>query len=169
MTTSILLVALLAASPKAVTIFVGPVVRDGFVDVDKGVLDSIKDIQTELRRNRSFAVVPSEASAQLKLFVASRAKVPGTGTPISTGTGTVVGGVAIASGTTVTEPDSRIDAVLRVGTYEKAFVGQSDARISGTWGRCAKLLVEDLTIWVNANRERLSQPEAAAPAPAPKP
>jgi hypothetical protein len=35
------------AQNDRIPIFVGPNVRDGFVDVDQGVLDSIKDIQDE--------------------------------------------------------------------------------------------------------------------------
>ena len=69
----------------------------------------------------------------------------------------------IGSGVTVTDPDARIDALLRVGNYEKAFFGQSDERLAGTWHRAAKLLVKDLLVWVMANRERLAQmPNAPA-------
>ena len=39
-----------APSPETkVSIFVGPQTRDGFVDIDRGVLDSIKDLKAELR------------------------------------------------------------------------------------------------------------------------
>ena len=38
-----------AENAKPVSIFVGPMTKDGFVDADKGVLDSIKDIQGILR------------------------------------------------------------------------------------------------------------------------
>ena len=170
MTSSLLLVAILAASPHPVTIFVGPMVRDGFVEVDKGVLDSIKDINDELRKNyRTFRLVPAEAGADLRLYVVSRNKIAGTGTPVQIGTGQVVGGVVIGTGATITEPDCRIDALLKIGDYEKALFGQSEDRITGTWNRAAKLLVKDLVIWVTANRERLDQMSNAPAVSSPKP
>jgi hypothetical protein len=36
--------------PARVSIYVDPQIRDGFVDVDRGVLDSIKDLEAELAR-----------------------------------------------------------------------------------------------------------------------
>jgi hypothetical protein len=126
-----------AEDTKPVSIFVGPLARDGFVDADKGVLDSIKDIQGVLRGDGAFAVVPDESSASLKLYVVSR-------------TQSATGDAAI-SGLKM----SRIEASLRVGTYERTFVGESEPWTTGTWKRCAKLLVKDLSGWVTANRGRI--------------
>ena len=46
-----------------IAIYVGPQVRDGFVDADVGVLDSIKDIQDELKKSPRFTVAPTLRSA----------------------------------------------------------------------------------------------------------
>ena len=48
-----------------VTIFVGPQTRNGFVDVDKGVLESIKRVASELRGKRGLRVVATKDEAQI--------------------------------------------------------------------------------------------------------
>jgi hypothetical protein len=142
-TPTVLLCAMLATGmagaegTKPVSIFVGPVARDGFVDADKGVLDSIKDIQGVLSGDRTFAVVPNESAASLKLYVMSRSQV-------ATGDAAIKG-----------LKMSRLEASLRVGTYERTFVGESEPWTTGTWKHCARLLVKDLSGWVTANRERI--------------
>ena len=66
------LVAPVGAESTKVSIFVGPQTRDGFVDVDTGVLDSIKDIRDELRSSKRFVLVPTEAAATIVLTVVGR-------------------------------------------------------------------------------------------------
>ena len=150
MTHAILLAALLAAgvagaqSPGPVPIFVGPMVREGFVDVDQGVLDSIKDIQGELRKDRAFAVVAVEADAALKLYVVNRTKRE-TGGSVAIGTAT--GGVGTA--TVVPLTAYRLETLLLVGSYKRAFTGE------GTWKGSARAVAKDLAVWVAANRGRI--------------
>jgi hypothetical protein len=142
-TTAILLGVLLAAgaagaeSAKPVSIFVGPMTHGGFVDADKGVLDSIKNLQDLLRGDKDFTVVPEESAASLRLYVVSR-------------TQTATGDAAIKG-----LKMSRVETLLRVGDYERTFVGESEPWTSGTWKHCAKLVVKDLKGWVSANRERI--------------
>jgi hypothetical protein len=156
MTSSILVIAMLAASPKPVAIFVGPMPRNGFVDADKAVLDSVKDLQKELGKNRAFAVVPTEAGATLRLYVVSRGMVPtGSSTEYGTASGTVMGSYGQGTASSVSVPNmmARLDALLRVGDYERPFVGQSEL----SWSRCAGGIVKQLSSWVEANRAQLEK------------
>lgn len=137
------------AKPDAVAIYVGPNVRDGFVDVDRGVLDSIKDVQKRLRQDpvdpqkeAAFRVVDRESDATLRLYVVSR---------ITVATGASIGVVNQGTGVTVPAEVRRLDTLLRVGSYERSFVVTGE-----TWKGCAGDLVYDLSAWVIANRERLS-------------
>jgi hypothetical protein len=158
---SLLLAAMLAATPKPVTIFVGPMVRDGFVDADQGVLDSIKDLQAELRKNGAFSVVADQAAASLRLYVVSRTKAAtGASSQIGTATGTATGSQAQGTGTSFTIPVDvqRLETLLRVGPYERTFTGESQT----SWSRCASSVVKDLAVWLAANRERLAQSAADA-------
>lgn len=67
--------AIQSSGAKAhIPIFVGPQTREGFVDVDKGVLDSIKDLKGELRGKTRFRVVETREDARLVLEVVSRGK-----------------------------------------------------------------------------------------------
>lgn len=138
------------AAPKAVegkiTIFVEPQKRDGFVDVDSGILDSIKDIQGQLLRSRQFTIAPTSDEAQIVLTVVGR-RTPGSSGAI---------GVPIGLGMTVMVPIKRraIDAILRVGNYEKPIMSESDD--SDRWNAAAKRVVKDVTAWVEANRSALA-------------
>jgi hypothetical protein len=147
----IALVTALAPPVERVSIYVGPNVRDGFVDIDKGVQDSIEDLQKELRGNRSLRVVPDESSATLKLYVASRSKYA-TGDSVVTGTGSTTSGVSTGSGVSVEVEGYRLKTVLRAGDYERVFTGESEWR----WKGCARSIAKDLAIWLDANRERVS-------------
>ena len=130
--------------PK-IAIYVGPQTRDGFVDIDSGILDSIKDIQDELRGSRQFNVVRTGNEAAVVLIVVGRR------TPGSSGSFGVPVGTA-----TMFLPIKRraIDVILRVGTYEKAITSESDN--SGHWKEAAKNVVSDVTAWVSANREAMA-------------
>ncbi len=147
-----------AQAPLPVTIFIGPLAREGFVDADKRVLDSVKDLQKELRKHRGFAVAAAEADASLKLYVMARS-TPATGgsveigTATGTATGTAAGSTAQGTGMSVTTPTVvyRLETLLRVGTYERTFTGDSYL----TWKGCAGSVVKELTAWVAANRESL--------------
>jgi hypothetical protein len=133
-----------AEQAKPITIFIGPQMRDGFVDVDKGVTDSIKDIKREIGGKKQLRLVAQKEQAQLVLEVASRGA-----------TSTSGGGAAAMpiSGTTFLIPFGTIgiSTLLRVGTYEKPIVFQN----CGQWSYCARLIVKDIEAWLDANRATL--------------
>jgi hypothetical protein len=145
-----LLALLFATRAEPASIYVGPQARDGFVDIDQGVRDSIKDIQQALRKDRAFRVVAHESEAGLKVYVLTRDIA-------ATGSSTVAGVVVQGTGTVTSTPDKvyRLNARLRAGAYERVFVGESEPWTYGTWKRCARFLVRDLAAWVAANRERV--------------
>jgi hypothetical protein len=129
-----------------ISVFVGPQTREGFVDVDQGVLDSIKDLKGELRGKTRFSVVEAREDARLVLEVVSRGMTStnggGTvGMPVGTSTYFIpVGTIGIAT-------------MLRVGTYEKPIVFQK----CGTWRHCAQLVAKDVETWVEANASLLEK------------
>jgi len=146
-----------------VSIYVGPQVRDGFVDVDQGVRDSIKDMREALREQRwecpsgkrpvfpwsdcsdaQFRVVNDESAAELKLYIVKRTTELG---PTSM-TGVIIKG----TGTVASAPTNvnRLETLLRAGTYEREFVAEHDR-----WKRLAERIGKDVSAWVTANRERV--------------
>jgi hypothetical protein len=160
-----------AAEPARVSVFVGPQTREGFVDVDSGVLDSVKDIQNELKRSKQFDVVDSTNKATIVLIVVGR-RISGNGGAVGITTpGTTFGGGTIAGVTqpTFTTPamttmvpiDRRaIDTLLRVGTYEKPITSEE---LNGAgWVYVARIVVKDITAWVEANRSALAKQPAAS-------
>lgn len=141
-----LLIALLAGP---VSIYVGPQSRDGFVDTDKGVLDSIANIQKELRKIPGLRVVDDEGTAAVSLYVLGR----GIGSP------TAGAAISIPIGATsmsffIPGNSRHVDTLLRVGSYERPFVG--DDQTTQTWRRCASVIAKDVSVWLSANRERIN-------------
>jgi hypothetical protein len=135
-----------------VTIHVCPQMRDGFVDVDSGIVESIRDIQDQLRKDPRLAVALTASEAQVTLIVVGRR--------ILNDSGGI--GVPIGVGMTVTIPSSRraIETILRVGKYEKTTVSESvegDTR----WSAAAKTVAKDVGAWVDANRASLMKPEGS--------
>jgi hypothetical protein len=52
-----------AHAQQKISIFVGPQTRDGFVDVDSGGMDSLKDIRSEFEKLREFSVARTRDEA----------------------------------------------------------------------------------------------------------
>ena len=133
-----------------VAIFIGPQTRGGFVDIDSGILDSIKDVQNEFRHASEFNVVLTPEKADILLFVVGR-RIAGD-----------AGSVGVPIGTsTMFLPIKRraIDTVLRVGSYEKA--NTSEAENQDQWKASAKKVLKDVMVWVQANRASLPTQPAA--------
>ena len=140
------------AEPAApVTIWVGPPTRDGFVAVDRGMLDSIADITAAFGRARQFRVVAVAADGTIRLDVLSRHTAG-----VASSVGIPVGGI------TLFLPFTRkaIDTVLRVGDYEQPFTSEDEE--NDHWRAAARRVVKDVAAWVDANRLVLS-PTPAAP------
>lgn len=141
------LMASTAARPNReakIAIFIGPQARGGFVDVDSGVLDSIKDVQNAFHRASKFKVVPTTDKADILLFVVGR-RIAGQSSSVGLPLGPM----------TMFLPVKRlaIDTVLRVGAYEKALT--SAAEDNDHWRASAQVVVKDVTAWVDANRSAL--------------
>jgi hypothetical protein len=139
-------VAVVAVHGQAgkIRVFVGPQTRDGFVDVDQAVLDSIEDVQNEFRRSKDFALVETRDEATLVLDIVARR------------TAGESGSVGVPIGTmTMFLPIKRraIDSVLHVAAYEKAITSEDEN--NDHWKAAAKQVVKDVAAWVKANRSRL--------------
>jgi hypothetical protein len=130
--------------PKKVTIFVSPPTRDGYIDTDKGIRDSIKDLKDQLRGSRRLQLVQTKESAQLVLEVVGRGRT-------SNGGG---GAAAVPLGnSTFFLPLETIGltTVLRVGDYDKPLIFDK----CGEWTHCAQLVVKDVEAWVEENADAL--------------
>ena len=139
----------LAQKPRPLNIYVGPQIREGFVDVDAGTLNSIVDLESEIYNFREFKLVDKTDDADLVLFVLGRGRVSEELLAIQESGGS--SGIAIGGIVSVL-PDSKptVRTLLKVGTYEKPLTGQS-----GTWIGAAAEVVKDLRVWTKQNRDRL--------------
>ena len=130
---------LFAPARPPVAIYVGPLVRDGFADVDRGVTDSIKDLrhhlQSEIGKKR-VRFVDDEKAADVKVYVVGR------------------GAAESASATSAPDNLKRLDIRLRAGTYERGFVAEK-----GSWSDLSLRIAKDISAWLEANHDRvLSRP-----------
>ena len=139
-----LLVALctlpVVAQAQRPTVFIGPQVRDGFLDMDAGIRDSIQDLQARAREV-GFRVVPLEADAVLVLIVLGRGNVP----LGSVGTSAEVNG--IGGGFVAPVQKNTLSTLLRVKDYEKL----AQTSVEGSWRGLAEHVIDDLDAWWEAN------------------
>lgn len=59
---------------------------------------------------------------------------------------------ASGSGHALAVEGYRVEALLRIGGYERPFMGESESR----WKGCAQSIGKDLAFWLKANRERIA-------------
>lgn len=133
-----------AQDTSKVSVFVGPQIRHGFADVDEGIIDSLKDIQDEVRASDVFSLARSRDGADMLVIVLGRGII----TEGSAGFGSLSGGFGMLL--TLPNQTPTISAVLKVGSYERTMQVQH-----GQWRGVAKQLVKDLTLWLDANRAAL--------------
>jgi hypothetical protein len=127
------------------TIFVGPQLRDGFLDVDSGIRDSIRDIRAELKRTE-FVIVENRDAATISLIVVGRGIV--TRGSIGSSSASGIGGIGSGFGFVVPNTVPTLTTLLRVGHYERAMQSEGES-----WRLVAKTVVDDLLAWWEANRK----------------
>jgi len=140
-----------AGTAEKVRVYLTQPVRDGWIDADAALVDSLLDIQ---KRLKDATPVEDRSKADLTLIVAGR----GMGTQqygqfVSVAPG--FGGVT-AWNTPVLEKDYWLFTYIEIDAYRKPIVGRySSTTAIGPWGQCADGVVKDLMTWILNNRERL--------------
>ena len=134
-----LLIVAQAAAPT-VSVFVTPATRDGFVDATPAILDSVRDVEKQIRGCRTLRLSPTAETAQVRLVIERR------------GPGRSAGTVAMPFGVFLPVDTTTIDATLKIGDFSHPFTCQSEG-----WTDCAKRLVRDVEAWVVANRAEIER------------
>jgi hypothetical protein len=146
LTVAVLLWTVPLAAQQRIKIFIGPPTRDGFVEVDSGVRDSIGDITRQFTGDKKYLIVQTREQASLVIEI-SRRGIAGTK---SDGAVIVpVGPLAIAA--SVSTDIRVIEGVLKVGDYSRPLLAEK----SDDWGDLGKDIAKDVKAWVAANRSKL--------------
>ena len=129
------------AQTPAPTVFVGPQIRDGFIDMDSGIRDSIRDIKPQIQGS-PFRLAATREETTLSLTVIARGLV----------TNGSVGFASAPLGFGIVVPNDKptLTTVLKVASYQRLFQSEGD-----TWTGAADRVVKDLVAWWEANREIL--------------
>ena len=152
------LALLIGVSADPVSVFVSAPMRNGFVDTNKEIQDSVNDIRGRLSGMKEFRIANTRDDADLVLTVVTR------------GIGSEQYGQRLQyteyyknaelTSTPIVVSTLWVTAVINVGDYRKEFVGTSvnnpGIRL-GTWRECAKNLADGLRAWAVANAEQLKQ------------
>jgi hypothetical protein len=126
------------------TIYIGPQIRDGFIDTDSDIVDSIKDIKSVFRKRiKNVRIVRAPEEALLHLYVNGRGKSGSEG----------LIGIPIGTTTMLLDIDELyVNTLLRVGDYEKEIVGVEDQ-----WRDCAGQVVNKLKVWLSENDAKVQE------------
>lgn len=143
-----------------VAVYVSAPMKDGFVDTNKDIQDSVKDVQHHLSGMREFRIVESREKADITVTVLMR----GVGSQAygqrlryseySSGYYTN----AELTNTPMVAQTLWVSAVMEIGTYRKEFTGTALNIPGARWGRwneCAGHLAKDVKSWVRANAEQI--------------
>jgi hypothetical protein len=119
-------------------------VRDGFVDADRAIRDSIKDLQNNLRNKRGLVVAQDQASADITLRVMGRGVVSRRAGAVAL---PFLSGVVVAP---MYANKKVVRVVLEVGEFRKDFIEYEDG-----YGDCAEEIARQVHAWAEANRGTL--------------
>jgi len=136
-----------SAQDSKLTIFVGPQVRDGFVDIDSGIRDSTNDIKQEFRKV-GITLAPNREDATIAVIVLARGLVP-MGS-IGSSSGIATNGSGSSFGFVLPNNVPTLTTILRVGQYERRT--QSEG---GDWRTAARTVVQDTMAWLEANEKAM--------------
>jgi hypothetical protein len=141
-----------------IPVFVSAPTKDGFVDADNDVLDSVKDLRSRLSKIKEFTMVDRREAATVVLTVLGRglgAEAYGQRIRYSDYLGPQVTNEPMVAET------YWIATRLDVGDYHRPVVGtltrESFAWSAGAWSYCADKIVKDVRTWAQANAETLEQ------------
>lgn len=141
-----------------IPLFVSAPTRNGFVDADKDILDSVKDLRSRLAKGKEFTIVDRRDAATIVLTVLGRgvgAEAYGQRIRYSDYLGPEVTSTAMVAET------YWIATRLDVGEYHRGVIGtltrESMAWSAGAWSYCADQVVKDIRTWAQANAEALRQ------------
>ena len=157
----VLLLAAVAATPQPtrVSVYVSAPIRDGFIDTNKEIQGSIKDLRHKLSgMKKLFRLVDVREEADIVVTVVTRGVGSETyGERLSY---TEYYNNAVLTSGPMVANTFWVAAVMEVGTYRKEFMGTytNNSRYSlGAWGDCAKDIAKDLKSWVVANIGQIIQ------------
>ena len=142
---------LLIAQADRIEIAVEIPTKDGFIDATKETIDSQRDLIAKLRNGPDFMVLSNAEDPTIVVTVMGRGKgSQAYGQIVSTlSDGTILAGPIVVN-------NYWILAVLRVGSYERAFqCNVSDTWRTSPWRDCAGKLAEDIRAWARLNTEQL--------------
>lgn len=140
------------------TVFLSAPLRNGFVDTNRDIQDSINDIRILLSHMKDMAVVDSTDKADMILIVVSRGGGSEKyGERLSY---TEYFGHAELDSVEIVKNTIWVSTVMFVGDYSKEFTGY-DSSVSGItmelWRTCAELIAKSLQAWAEANMTQLRE------------
>ena len=168
----ILVVAFLAvgsisAQPLA-TVYVSAPLKDGFVDTDKEIEDSVRDVGRQLAGMKEFRIVENAETADLVVTILTRgvgSQTYGQRVTYSEHTGQYYTNAQLTN-TPMVAQTLWVSAVMQIGTHRKEFTGTALNVPGVRWGRwteCATNLAKNLRAWASANREQIKRLRPAGP------
>ena len=160
MITSLLMLMLLAPVPtQKISIYLAAPIKDGFVDTNKGIQDSIKDVRKRLVKDKRIAIVDDPNRADVVLTIVGRGiHYERTGRTEVT-TNFYDSETSSRTETTTQDVYSSgmwVSAVMQFGKVQKQ-INAGFNNEPGGWGECATQIADDVKSWISANATRIVQ------------
>jgi hypothetical protein len=160
MITSLFMLMLLVPPPTPkVSLYLAAPVKDGFVDTNKGIQDSIKDLRKRLGKDKRIVIVDNPSRADVVLTVVGRGvHYERTGqTQVTTNYFDSESSTRVETTTQdVYSSGMWVKTVLSFGRMQREISG-GYSNEPGGWGACATQIADDVRSWIAANTTRIVQ------------
>jgi hypothetical protein len=157
---SLMLSLVVQSAPARFTVFISAPMRDGFFDTSKDIQDSIKDIRSQLgkQKNINLDIIDDRSKATIILTVVARG-VGSIAYGSRTSAQTYYRGATLET-TPMVANTYWVSTMMQVGTYKKEFTGAYTNTASssmGAWGQCAQQVAKNIGSWAVANADLIKQ------------
>jgi hypothetical protein len=144
-----------SAVAERLRLFISAPTRNGFIDIDQGILDSIADIRNQLERSKQIVVVDGGEKADITLTVVKRGI--GSEQYAERLTDLDYFGQAELAGPPLAKNAIWVTTVVEIGNHRREFTGQHRDALGAFWSKCAKQIANDLEVWIQSNAPQLRQ------------
>jgi len=149
-------------------VYVSAPLKDGFVDTNKDIQDSVKDVQHQLSRMKEFGLTENVELADLSITILTRgvgSETYGHRLNYTEYSGRYYTNAQLTSMPMVAQT-LWLSVVMEIGTHRKEFTGTALNVPGVRWGRwteCATNLAKNVRVWAVANQQQIKQLRRAPP------
>ena len=153
----LMLILLTPVQTPKISIYLAAPMKDGFVDTNKGIQDSIKDVRKRLAKDKHITIVDDRSRADIVLTIVGRGMHYEKNGRSEVTTNYYDSETSSRTETTTQDIYSSgvwVTAVMQFGSFHKQ-IQAGAGNEPGGWSQCATQIADDVKSWIAANGTRV--------------